>query len=124
MSNKPDTDLRVKALGHYTMIYNWKVVDQGQNIYQGFPVLQEGMPEEEEGRVLFFSRDYHPETSDLDKIFPEVEIKEASIIGCKFLLVSKEKLLLGWRPKSSTILRPPTRSVGRGGGRGPRIAGH
>jgi len=106
-SKEPDEDARIMCLGHYRAIYDWKWVDTEQKIAQGRPVIQPGMQEADVQRLIFFSRAYHPESSDLDKIFPEIEIKRKDIIGVPFLLVSKEKLLFGWEPASATIARPP-----------------
>lgn len=84
-------------------IYDYEIVDAEQQIWKGKPVLVKGAPVVEDA-IVFFSRRYRDD-SDMDKMLEEYEMKNESLIGVKFLLVPREKLLFGYTPPS-TIIRP------------------
>ena len=90
---------QIQCIGRVA-IYDCEIVDAEQKIWKGNPVVNGGCPVED--ATIFFSRRYD-KNSDMDKMLEEYEIKNESLIGAKFLLVPREKLLFGYTPESSII---------------------
>lgn len=84
-------------------IYDYEVVDADQKIWKGMPVTFPGSPVPE-GVAVYFSRRYNKD-NDMDRMLEEYEIKNETLMGAKFLLVPKEKLLFAYTPTTS-IIRP------------------
>ncbi len=88
---------------NYIAIYDYKIVDAEQKIWRG-KLVHAPAPVSDEASV-FFSRKYDREKSDIDRMLDEYEIKDTTLIGAKFLLVPREKLLFGYTPES-IIVKP------------------
>jgi len=90
-------------------VYDYECVDEKQQIWKGQVVIDANS--RFEGKTeLFFSRRYSQD-NDLDKMIEEYEITDEDLIGAKFLLVPREKILFIYNA-STTIVIPP-RSIGR-----------
>lgn len=93
---------RMRCIGGYLPVKDIEIVDAEQKIWKGVPMMQYGM-RDEPAPFVFFSREYLPEVNELDKVFKEIEIKSEAIMGCKFWLIPKEKLLFAYEPGSAII---------------------
>ena len=101
---QPSNNARMHTVNTYFPVTNMVCVDEKQNIWKGERVVEQGTPDNV-ASIVFFSRTHDPENNDWDKINPPYEFKDTSIIGFKFWLIPKEKLLFGY-DESATILRP------------------
>lgn len=75
-------------------------------VWKGLVVFDANMPKNLLSDVVFFSRHYDRKNSDMDRMLEEYAIDDESIIGVKFLLVSREKLLFFYAatPKGGIIV--------------------
>lgn len=99
---------RLQTFGGYVCIHSFVPVDPAKGIWKGIQLVQPDQ-RSEIFPYVYFSRNYMPETNDLDKVFPEVEWTDPELIGVPFLLVQKEKLLFGLvpSPKHGIVLPAP-----------------
>ena len=88
--------------GAYFPVYDIESVDAKQKIWKGkrVPHLAMGLAAQDKNKIIFFSRAYYPEVNDMDMVYPEIEFKSKAIIGVKFWLIPKEKLLFGYEEPS------------------------
>ena len=93
---------QIKCMGRVD-IMDYEIVDAAQKIWKGLVVFD--AKNSGEDHIVYFSRRYDVVTNDIDRMLEEYEIKNTSIIGVKFLLIPREKLLFAYEPPSS-ILRP------------------
>ena len=96
-------DARLTVLGKYRAVYDIECVDEEKNIWKGKAYIEPtdrktpaAMLATKHG-FCFFSRHFDP-NNEWDVFYPEIEFKDESIIGVKFLLVPSEKLLFGYDP--------------------------
>jgi len=99
---------RLKSFGSYIVVYNYEVVNEEMNIWKGIQ-YQEPEQRNELLPYVYFSRNYYPDTTDFDKLWPEIVWDDESLIGVPCLLVQKEKLLFGYlpAPEGGIILPKP-----------------
>lgn len=96
-------------------VYDYELVDEKQQIWKGKVVIDDNSAFQ--GKTeMFFSRRYDP-ASDMDKMLEEYEITDEELMGVKFLMVPKEKLLFIFSPSTSIVL--PPRGIGKR--MGPKI---
>jgi len=93
---------QIKCMG-YIAFSDYELIDGEQQIWKGNVVFDKSASSDD--RVMFFSRKYDRKNSDIDRMLDEYEVKDESILGFKFLLVPKEKILFAYLPPS-TIIRP------------------
>ncbi len=67
-------------------------------IWRGLIVFDTNTPTNLLSDTIFFSRHYDRENSDMDRMLEEYAIDDESIIGVKFLLVPREKMLFFYSP--------------------------
>ncbi len=100
------SNARLQTFGGYIPIYDYVCYNAELKIWRGKPLPQPGQ-REEQMPTLFFSRKYQPDINDMDVVFCEYEFKDKSLVGERFLLVPKEKLLFGYTDSSTIVLPPP-----------------
>ena len=88
-------------------IYDYEIIDAKQKIWKGKLVTD--LAATSEDNIVFFSRHYDRVNNDVDRMMQEYEIVNESIIGVKFLLVPKDKMLFAYQPPSTIII--PKHSV-------------
>ena len=81
-----------------------EVVDEKIGLWKGKPIMPSGP--EEAFKFGFFSRKYDRKNSDIDRMLEEFWVEDESILGVKFLLVPREKVLFAYNPPSSIIKVP------------------
>ena len=101
---QPSNNARIQSATTYLPVTNIVCVDEDQQIWKGDRVIEPGTPSDQY-TIIYFSRKYDPENNDWDKINPEYEFTDEDIIGFKFLLIPKEKMLFGYDPPG-TIIKP------------------
>jgi hypothetical protein len=97
-------EARIKCFGNHVPVENIEVVDIKQMIWKGERIIEPGTPQDTM-KIVYFSRRY--EDNDIDKLFREYTLTNETIMGRKFSLIPKEKLLFGYDPPSDTIIKPP-----------------
>lgn len=102
---RPHDNAVLKCLSQYVPVVEPELVDAKQKIWKATRVLEPGTPDNAADTV-YFTRRTVPQ-SDFDMMWPEVEIKDDRIIGVKFLLVPKDKMLFTYDPPSRIIKRAP-----------------
>lgn len=108
--NKPSmSDARLKCFSDYTPVRDIEVIDTKQHIWKGERVI-EPWTDPNAMRTLYFRR---PKTADPDRLtelellWPELHILDATIMGYEFWLIPKIKMLFGYDPPSSNIIKSP-----------------
>lgn len=108
MSGLNNADVRfIGGLG----LMECEEVDADKHIWRGKIIH-----EEEKGSFMwtYFSRLYSPD-NDLDKMLHEYVIEDESILGVKFMIVPREKIMFRYTPPT-TIIRVPHKIGKRMGG--------
>ncbi len=102
----------IAPFGAYLPVYNIEAVDAKKGIWKGLivPHAARGMAAKDEDKIVFFTRNYLPEVNDMDLVYPEIEFKSKDIMGVKFWLIPKEKLLFGYE-EPTTIARVAPGSI-------------
>lgn len=90
----------IKTFNNYIPIKDYKQVDG--DIWVGEIITPEHV--EAFGKTIYFSRKYDP-ANTIDQMIREYHIKDLSLLGFEFILISKEKALFQYEP-ASTIIRP------------------
>ena len=116
--NKPPVEdqARLKCYSEYTPIKDVEVVDAKQKIFKGKRIV-EPRTNPDEMLIIYFRR---PDTKDpaklteIERMWPEVHIHDCSIMGFEFDLIPKVRLLFGYDPPSSSIIKAPMRMKERG----------
>jgi len=101
---QPQNNARIKCTNLYFAVTNLECIDEKSSIWKGERIIEPGTPSD----VLldvFFSRTYDKDNA-VDLMLHEHEITDTSIIGFKFWLIPKEKLLFGY-DGPSTIIKAP-----------------
>jgi len=109
---------RIRTFGGFIPVYQISIVDEEQKIWKGKPIVDVEARSQIKNREVFFSREYLPDTNELDKVYHEVHFEDEEILGVEFWLIPKEKLLFGYdeAPKEGIILpKPNTIPFPRGG---------
>ncbi len=100
---EPQNNARIKCTNLYFAVTNLECVDEKNDTWKGERVIEPGTPSD----ILldvFFYRTYDKDNA-VDMMLHEHEITDTSIIGFKFWLIPKEKMLFGYdRPTS--IIKP------------------
>jgi hypothetical protein len=102
---------RMYTTGSYRGVYDVKCVDEERKIWKGRPIVDARIAEmpQMKGQVdtgwVFFSREYD-DRNDWDRLYHEIEFEDESILGQKFLLIPKEKMLFGYDPPTEGIILP------------------
>ena len=79
------------------------------------PHLTRSMGKTPDDKIVFFTRNYQPDVNDMDLVYPEIEFKSKAIIGVKFWLIPKEKLLFGYEePSIIERIKPGTIKLHKG----------
>lgn len=106
---------RISGTGIYLPICKVEqVIAQPIALWRGFLVTEDSTSESERG-FIYFTRTYHPDTNEYDKIYPEIPVKDKDIIGLEFLLVPKEKVVFRYQPPTEGgIMLPPSMKQERG----------
>jgi hypothetical protein len=102
----PLNDARIKCFGGYLPIARYRCFDEQRSIWVGDRIVEPGTPADAL-EIIYFSRKYEPEKSQIDALMCEYEITDETIVGLPFLLVPKEKVLFGYDPAPKLIKRPP-----------------
>ena len=113
--NKPSlSDARLKCFSDYTPLRDIEIVDTKQGIWKGNRVIEPGTNPDMMTVIYFRRRDSRdPQRSsaaaptEIEAMWTELHIKDASIMGYEFYLIPKVKMLFGYDPPSSTILKAP-----------------
>lgn len=103
------SNARIVPLRGQMPVCDIECVDDAQGIWKGTCIPTQGMPDDM-NKTVFFSRKYDRENNDFDRIVNELEITDTSILGIRFWLIPKEKMLFGYEP-ASTILKAPIQPV-------------
>ena len=85
-------------------IQDFEVVDEAEGIWRGLVVFDKSTPKNLLGDEIFFSRRYNYERSDMDRMLEEYLVEDESLIGVKFLLVPREKLLFSYSKPTSIVV--------------------
>lgn len=111
--NKPSIDdARLKCFSDYTPIRDIEIVDTKQGIWKGKRVIEPGT-DPSVMTVIYFRRAKKMTPTDgeslteLELMWPELHVKDASIMGYEFYLIPKIKMLFGYDPPSSIIAKAP-----------------
>ncbi len=99
---------RLFSFGAYRPLYDIKPVDEEKKLWKGRPVIEPSMKkmpgaQQIESSWVYFTRDYD-DRNDWDRLYHEHEFEDENIIGQKFILIPKEKLLFAYEPPPSNIL--------------------
>ncbi len=114
LTKPPMSDARLKCFSDYTPVRDVEVVDAKQRIFKGKRVIEEGTPDNVM-TVIYFRRSdkrdpqrtsTHPMT-EIETMWPELHFHDHTILGYEFYLIPKVKMLFGYDPPSSTILKAP-----------------
>lgn len=104
---------RIKSMS-YAVFYDYEVVDERQGIWKGKLVLDADARTDD--KVMYFLRKYDRKDNDVDRMLQgEFEFIDTNILGVKFLLVPKDKVLFAYEP-STIIIRPPIKIAKKMGG--------
>ena len=112
--NKPTvSDARLKCFSDYTPIRDIEIVDTKQGIWKGKRVVEPGT-NPDVMTVIYFRRTKGvgpitkpTEPTELELMWPELHIKDCSIMGYEFYLIPKIKMIFGYDPASSIIVKAP-----------------
>ncbi len=118
LNKPPINNARLKCFSDYTPIRDIEVVDTKQRIWKGNRVV-ELMTSPDAMMIIYFRRaEKMTETSggcsEIEMMWPELHIKDESIMGYEFYLIPKVKMLFGYDPPSSIIVKAPM-AVGKPG---------
>lgn len=99
---------RFYSIGSYRGFYDIKCVDEKKQIWKGRPIIEPSMQKSPIAAKLvsswvFFTREYD-DRNDWDRLYHEHWFEDESILGQKFLLVPKEKILFAYEPPPTGIL--------------------
>jgi len=97
---------RIHCFGRYVPLYDVECVDEKQQIWRGKRIVEINTPENAM-LTIYFSRFYDRKNNDMDRVCQEYEIHDDKLMGEKFVLVPKEKILFGIDEGSAIIKRPP-----------------
>ncbi len=111
LNKPPIDDARLKCFGDYTPLKDIEVVDTKQGIWKGTRIVEPGTSPDVM-LIIYFRRRRKAqgpvvEPSDIETMWPELHIKDASIMGYEFWLIPKVKMLFGYDPASSIIVKAP-----------------
>ncbi|KKK89184.1 hypothetical protein LCGC14_2735660, partial [marine sediment metagenome] len=95
----------------YTPLKDIEVVDTKQGIWKGNRVVEPGTNPDVMTVIYFYRRKHRQgprmEPTEIEAMWPEMYIKDCSIMGYEFWLIPKIKMLFGYDPPSSTIIKAP-----------------
>ena len=108
LNKPPMSDARMKCFSDYTPVRDIEIVNTKHQVWKGNRVIEEGTPEGVM-TVLYFRRtkkgDYRrdnvPKPTELEALWPEIHIHDATIMGYDFWLIPKIKMLFVYDPPSS-----------------------
>lgn len=113
ITKPPLSDARLKCFSDYTPVKDVEVVDAKQRVFKGERVIETGTPEGVMTIIYFRRSDKKDKRredsalSEIDVMWPEIHIHDTNILGFEFYLIPKVKMLFGYDPASSTILKAP-----------------
>lgn len=114
LNKPPISDARMKCFSDYTPVKDIEIVNTKHQVWKGKRVIEEGTPEGIMTVIYFRRRDKGdpqrsnvPKLTELETLWPEIHIHDATIMGYEFWLIPKIKMLFGYDPPSSTILKAP-----------------
>lgn len=110
LNKPPMSDARMKCFSDYTPVRDIEIVNTKHQVWKGNRVIEEGTPEGVMTILYFRRRDKRtdaPKLTELETLWPEIHIHDATIIGYEFWLIPKIKMLFGYDPPSSTIIKAP-----------------
>ncbi len=109
LNKPPISDARLKCFSDYTPLKDIEVVDTKQGIWKGSRVIEPGTSPDVM-TIIYFRRSKtldQNQLSEIEAMWPEIHIKDTSIMGYEFYLIPKVKMLFGYDPPSSTIIKAP-----------------
>ena len=109
LDKPPMSDARMKCFSDYTPVKDIEIVNTKHQVWKGNRVIEEGTPEGVMTVLYFRRRDKKSthEPTELETLWPEIHIHDATIMGYEFWLIPKIKMLFGYDPPSSTIIKAP-----------------
>ena len=110
---------RIHQFGTYRLLFDVRVVDEEQGIWEGRPVPEANLSklpgaQEMEKSWVLFTRVYD-DKNEWDKVYPEYEIKDAEMFGQTLLIVPKEKILFSYNPPPGAGIVIPMPGSYKGG---------
>jgi len=106
--NKPPlSDARLKCFSDYTPVRDVEVVDTEQKIFKGNRVIEPGTASNVMTVIYFRRVGKKDDRTEIEQMWPEIHIHDCTIMGYEFYLIPKVKMLFGYDPPSSIIVKAP-----------------
>lgn len=109
LNKPPMSDARMMCFSDYTPIRDIEIVNTKHQVWKGKRVIEPGT-DPNAMTILYFRRlkAVDPnKLTELELLWPEIHIHDATIMGYEFWLIPKIKMLFGYDPPSSSILKAP-----------------